>query len=399
MFRPNNDQVSPFARTNFRADRRVFGIRQADRLFHMHLIGKTGTGKTTLIESLAAQDLQNGRGFCLVDPHGDLAGRLFARVPASRLDHVFYMNVPDPGQPFGYNPLRQVARERRSLAASGLLETFKNIWTDAWGVRMEHVLRNALLLLLEQPRAALPDVLRLVTDDSYRRQHASASDNAQVKSFWLEEYEHYPARYRSESIAPIQNKVGAFLADPLLYRILVNPERDISFRRIMDEGGAVIINLAKGKIGEDSASLLGSLLVTTIGLAAFSRADLPEAERRPFFLYIDEFQAFTTRFIADMTSELRKYRVGLILAHQHLDQLEPDIRHAVLGNVGTLISFRVGPKDAMILAREFQDAFEPIDLLNLANYDIYLRLMIDGAPSQPFSATTLGQSSRPMGLR
>jgi type IV secretory pathway TraG/TraD family ATPase VirD4 len=385
---PSND-VSYFASTNFRNDQRVFGIRQSDRLFHLHLIGKTGTGKTTLIETLVAQDLHGGRGFCLIDPHGDLADRLFARVLTGQRERVSYMNVPNPSQPFGYNPLRYVRPERRSLAASGLMEAFKNIWADAWGVRMEHVLRNALLLLLEQPSATLPDVLRLFTDDAFRRQLAKAATNEQVRTFWLEEYEGYPLRYRAESVAPIQNKVGAFLADPLLYRVLVNPERDISFRRIMDEGGGVIINLAKGKIGEDSASLLGSLLVTTIGLAAFSRADLPEAERRPFFLYIDEFQAFTTRFIADMASELRKYRVGLILAHQHLDQLEPDIRHAVFGNVGTLISFRVGPKDAMILAREFQDVFEPIDLLNLANFDIYLRLMIDGAPSQPFSGTTV----------
>ncbi len=192
-----------------------------------------------------------------------------------------------------------------------------------------------------------------------------------------------------EGIAPIQNKIGAFLADPLLYRILVQPERPISFRRVMDEGGAALINLAKGKIGEDSASLLGSLLVTTIGLAAFSRADLPEEERRPFFLYIDEFQAFTTHFIASMASELRKYGVGLVLAHQHLSQLSEDILDAVLGNVGTLITFRVGPQDAVALGRELKGTFEPVDLLNLANHDFYLRLLIDGAPSQPFSATTL----------
>lgn len=381
--------VSHFARTNFRNDGRRFGIKQADRLFHMLVIGKTGTGKTTLLETLTVQDLYHGRGFCLIDPHGDLADRLYARVPEQERGRVLYFNVPNPAQPFGYNPLRRVARERRSLAASGLMETFKNIWTDAWGVRLEHVLRNALLLLLEQPSATLPDVLRLVVDDAFRQQLAAASDNPQVRAFWLEEYESYPKRYRTESIAPIQNKVGAFLADPLLFRVLVEAERPISFRKVMDEGGAVIINLAKGKIGEDSASLLGSLLVTTIGLAAFSRADAPEAQRRPFYLYIDEFQAFTTHFIASMASELRKYGVGLTLAHQHLKQLQEDIRSAVLGNVGTLISFRVGPEDAVLLGREFKAKFEPIDLLNLPNYDIYLRLMIDGAPSQPFSANTI----------
>lgn len=381
--------VSYFARANHRGDRRRFGIKQADRHFHMLVIGKTGTGKTTLLETLAVQDLYSGRGFCLIDPHGDLADRLYTRIPEQERHRVVYFNVPDPAQPFGYNPLRRVARERRSLAASGLMETFKNIWADAWGVRLEHTLRNALLLLLEQPSATLPDILRLLIDDGYRRQLATVSDNPQVRAFWLEEYEGYPKRYRTESIAPIQNKVGAFLADPLLYRILVEAERPISFRRVMDEGGAVIINLAKGKIGEDSASLLGSLLVTTIGLAAFSRADTPEAQRRPFYLYIDEFQAFTTHFIASMASELRKYGVGLILAHQHLKQLQEDIRSAVLGNVGTLISFRVGPEDAVLLGREFKAKFEPIDLLSLPNHDIYLRLMIDGAPSHPFSATTI----------
>lgn len=381
--------VSYFAHTNFRNDRRLFGIKQADRLFHAHIIGETGAGKTSLIETLAVQDLYSGRGFCVIDPHGDLADRLYARVPEDQRERVLYFNVPDLSQPFGYNPLRRIAAERRSLAASGLLETFKNMWADAWGVRLEHVLRNALLLLLEQPHAGLPDVLRLVMDDTFRRQCAASSDNLQVRTFWLEEYESYPKRYRAESIAPIQNKIGAFLADPLLYRVLGEAERPISFRRVMDEGGAVIINLAKGKMGEDSASLLGSLLVTTIGLAAFSRADLPEAARRPFFLYIDEFQAFTTHFIASMTSELRKYGVGLVLAHQYLDQLKDDIRQAVLGNRGTLIAFRVGPQDAMTLGREFKPKFESTDLLNLANHDIYLRLMIDGAPSQPFSATTI----------
>lgn len=381
--------VSYFARTNFRNDRRIFGIKQADRLFHMHIIGKTGAGKTTLIETLAAQDAAEGRGFCLIDPHGDLVSRLYARLSATQRERVLYFNVPAASQPFGYNPLRHVPPERRALAASGFMETLKGIWADAWGVRMEHVLRNGLLLLLEQSDATLPDVLHLLIDDKYRRELAKASDNPQVRTFWLEEYEGYPLRYRAESIAPIQNKVGAFLADPLLYRVLVNPERPISFRRIMDSGGAVLINLAKGKIGQDSASLLGGLLVTTIGLAAFSRADLPEGARRPFFVYIDEFQEFTTHFIASMASELRKYGVGLVLAHQHLHQLQPDIRHAVLGNVGTLISFRVGPEDAVLVGKELQGVFEPIDLLNLGNHDIYLRLMIDGRPSQPFSATTV----------
>jgi Type IV secretion-system coupling protein DNA-binding domain len=301
----------------------------------MHVIGKTGTGKTTLLETLAVQDLHAGRGLCLIDPHGDFADRFVERVPKEVRDRVVYLNAPDRTQPYGYNPLRQVRAERRSLAASGLLETFKSIWTDAWGVRMEHVLRNALLLLLEQPGASLPDVLRLVSDDKYRRACAVSSENPQVKQFWLKEYDGYSKRYRADSIAPIQNKVGAFLADPLLYRILVTPERDLRIRKIMDEGGVLIVNLAKGKIGQDSASLLGSLLVTTVGLAAFSRAELAERGRRPFFLYIDEFQEFTTRFLADMTSELRKYGVGLVLAHQVKQLAETTLATIQEANSGT----------------------------------------------------------------
>lgn len=381
--------ISYFAQSNFRSDRRFIGIKQRDRLYHMYLLGKTGVGKSTLIETLAQQDLDAGRGFALVDPHGDLVERVFENAPKASRDRITYFNVPDPSQPFGYNPLRRVGPHHRSLAASGFLETLKNIWADAWGVRMEHILRHALLLLLEQEEASLPDILRLLQEKAFRKARAAASSNGQVKQFWLKEFEGYTPRYRSESIAPIQNKVGAFLADPLLYRILVNPAHDLRIRQLMDEGGVLLVNLSKGRLGHDSASLLGSLLVTTIGLAAFSRADTDEAARRPFFVYVDEFQEFVTHFIANMISELRKYGVGLILAHQHLTQLQPDIHHAVLGNAGTLIAFRVGPEDASLVAKELQPRFGTIDLLNLANRDIYLKLMIDGTPSPPFSATTL----------
>jgi hypothetical protein len=263
------------------------------------------------------------------------------------------------------------------------------MWSDAWGVRMEHILRNALFALLEHGTATLPDILRLISDSSFRRKVADSLTNQPVKNFWLHEFNRYSFVYQRDGIAPIQNKVGAFLADPLLNRILTKPKVDIRIRRIMDEGGILLVNLAKGRIGEDSSSLLGALLVTTIGLAALSRADVPERERRHFILYIDEFQSFTTLAMANMLSELRKYGVGLTLAHQHLHQLEPDIRHAILGNTGTLISFRVGAEDAPFLAREFQPKFDTLDLLNLPNYHIYLKLMIDGVPSQPFSAETL----------
>jgi hypothetical protein len=385
----HHSSISYFGRVDFRADERVFGIKQPDRLFHMYTIGKTGTGKSTLLETLLRQDIIAGRGAALIDPHGDLIERVAATIPEDRLASLRYLNAPDATQPFGYNPLKRVRKDAIALAASGLMEAFKKHWTDAWGVRMEHVLRNALYALLEFGDASLPDVLRLLADKGYRKTVAAKLTNVQVKEFWEREFEQYSFRYRADAIAPLQNKVGALLADPLMRRILTKPDRMLHFRKIMDERGILLVNLARGRIGEDSAALLGSMLVTTIGLAAFSRADVAEATRPDFFLYLDEFQNFTTLSIATMISELRKYRVGLVLANQHLSQLQDDVRDAVLGNVGTLVAFRVGPQDATLLSHEFADRFEPIDLMNLANHHIYLRLMIDGAPSKPFSARTI----------
>ena len=254
---------------------------------------------------------------------------------------------------------------------------------------MEHVLRNSLYALLERDGSRLPDILRLYTDESFRKEVATGVKNDTVRDFWLYEFENYPPRLKADACAPIQNKLGALLSDPTLFRILVEPKVDLHFRSMMDEGKVLLVNLCKGRLGEDSALLLGSLIVSTLGLAAFSRAEEPASSRRPFFVYIDEFQNFTTLMLANMMSELRKYGVGLVLAHQYFHQLEPDIRHAVLGNAGTLISFRVGPEDATILAREFEPKFDVKDLLNLPNRSIYLKLMIDGAPSLPFSARAL----------
>lgn len=385
----HNKTISYFARTNFRTAHRRFGITQADRLSHLYLIGKTGVGKSTLLETLARQDLEAGRGFALIDPHGDLVERIAKDAAAGGPGRVVYLNAPDGAQPFGYNPLRRVRDDKIPLAVSGFLETLKKLWPDAWGVRMEHVLRNTLYALLEQEDARLPDILRLYADETYRKTITARLRNETVRRFWRYEFEKYHYRQRADAVAPIQNKLGALLADPTLYRILVSPQHDIRIRSLMDEGRVLLVNLSKGQLGEDSALMLGSLLVSTIALAAFSRADSPAEERRPFFLYVDEFQTFTTLMIATMMSELRKYGVGLTLAHQYFHQLEPDIRHAVLGNAGTLISFRVGPEDATILAKEFQPKFEVEDLLNLPNRSIYLKLMIDGTPSPPFSALTL----------
>lgn len=380
--------TSYFAQANARPPGHLFGIKQTDRLSHMHIVGRTGTGKSTLLETLIAQDIDAGRGCALIDPHGDLVERIAKHSLEHRPDDTLYLDAADLSQPYGYNPLKLVALDKRPLAASGMMEVFKKMWPDAWGQRMEHILRNALLLLLDQPHATLADIPRLFVDDTYRRRAITLATNEQVRLFWKKEYPKYSFRYRADGIAPIQNKVGAFLADPKLKRILTEPERPLSFRRIMDEGKVLLVNLSKGRIGSDSASLLGGLLVTAISLAAFSRADMPEASRQPFFLFIDEFQEYTTLAVANMTSELRKYGVGLTLAHQHLTQLDPEVRSAVLGNAGTLISFRLGAEDANFLAREFTPIFDMEDLLSLPNYHIYLKLMIDGTPSRPFSAET-----------
>lgn len=385
-----HDQVSHFGRTTARAKLKLFGIRQADRLSHVYVIGKTGVGKSTLLEVLARQDLGAGRGFALIDPHGDLVERVVGAIPAGRRDQVVYLNAPDPACPFGYNPLRRVRDDKIPLAASGLLETLKKLWGEkAWGIRMEHVLRSTLYALLERDGSTLPDILRLYADERFRKEVIRNLRNETVRRFWKSEFEKYPWRYRAEAVAPIQNKLGALLSDPMLHRVLVAPMVDLRFRTLMDEGGVLLVNLAKGRVGEDSATTLGGLLVSTIGLAALSRAELPAETRRPFFLYVDEFQTFTTLSFVNMMSELRKYGLGLTLAHQHFHQLEPDVQHAVLGNAATLMSFRVGPEDALILAREFQPTFDVEDLLNLPNRDCYLKLMIDGTPSRPFSARTI----------
>lgn len=385
--------VTYLGRVDFRNDRRIFGIKREDRFAHLYAIGKTGTGKSNLLAGMALQDLANGNGFALIDPLGDLAEHVASRVPASRQNDLIYLNAGDVNQPWGYNPLRHVAPQYIALAASGFMEVFKKMWPDAWGVRMEHILRNVLMALLEQPHATMHDILRLLSEKDYRKQIARSVQNQPVRRFFEQEYEKFSSSYRSDASAPIQNKVGAFLADPALARMLTAPKQEVRIRQVMDEGKVLIANLAKGRIGEDSSSLLGGLLVTTLGLAAYTRVDTPSEKRRDFFIYIDEFQSFTTLALANMLSELRKYRVGFAVAHQFLHQLTPEIRHAVLGNVGTFISFRVGPEDASYVAREFQSVFEQDDITNLENYLIYLKLLIDGMPSWPFSALTLPSSA------
>lgn len=396
---PANDaRVAVFACTNFRNDQRQFGIRQADRRSHMYVIGKSGTGKSTLIEQLLRQDIAAGQGAMLIDPHGDLVERVVEWIPSDHRDRLIYFNVPSPAQPFYFNPLNVGEHSNRALTGSFLLEAFKKLWPDSWGPRLEHILRQCLLVLLEQPYSTLGHIPRLLLEPGFRRDLARQATNPAVREFWLREYEAYPARLRADAIAPIQNKVGAFLANPVLQRILLQPVSSFDLRQVMDEGQLLMVNLAKGRIGEDACALLGALLISAVSVAALGRADIAERDRRDFFVFLDEFQTFSTLSLASMLSELRKYRVCLTLAHQHLAQLGDEVRAAILGNVGTLVAFRVGPQDAELLEAEFRPEIRREDLVNPPNHHVFLKLLVDGRVTRPFSASigrggAIGQSS------
>lgn len=384
-----NSEITIFAQTNFRNRPVAFGIKRADRRAHLYLLGKTGTGKSTLLESLMLDDLRKGYGFALLDPHGDLVKKVKSQIPWSRRDDVIDFDVADTSQPYGFNPLSGVPIEKRPLAASGLIQVFKHLWADSWGPRLEYILRNCLLSLLDYPDASLADILKLLSDKEFRNRVVALVSNEQIRDFWTKEYDKYPERLRAEAVSPIQNKVGAFLVHPLLQKILTRPEKPLNLRRTMDEGKILLVNLAKGSIGEDISNLLGSLLISRFDLAALSRSNVTELERTDYTLYLDEFHNFTTQSLVLMLSELRKYRLSLVLAHQYLTQLEPTIKDAVLGNAGTIVVFRIGAADAEVFAQEFAPEFTVTDFTNLANYHIYLKLMIDGRISRPFSAVTL----------
>lgn len=380
--------ILTIGQTKFREDERLFGIELKDRLTHIYILGQTGTGKTTLLEYMLRQDIRAGRGCAILDPHGDLAQSL-ENYAKSIGKSVIVLNIADSNCLYGYNPIRRVSKHLRPLLASGMLEVFKKLWSDAWGVRMEHILRNTLLTLLDQPHATLADIPRILTDKDYRAKACDHIINQHVKNFWEQEYNKYSKRYMADMISPIMNKVGGFLAHPHIARFLTESENNISLRQIMDSGQVLIINLSKGKLGEDASNLVGSLLMTSIGLAAFSRADMPESQRKPFFLYADEFQNFTTLSLVNMASELRKYALSITASNQYILQLSPEIRAAIIGNFGSMLCFRIGADDAVLMEKEFYPVFDKYDLINLPNYQMYLKLMHQGKPSKPFSARSL----------
>jgi len=383
------DDITIFAKTNFRNRQTRFGIKNDDRRRHMYIIGKTGMGKTNLLETMVVSDIRAGKGVGVVDPHGEFAERILDFVPENRLDDVIYFNPADIDWPIAFNPLERIDIEHRHLVASGIMGVFKKIWPDVWSARMEYILNNSLLSLLEYPSSTLLGIMRMFSDKEYRRKITENLEDPIIKAFWLNEFAKYTQRLETEAVAAIQNKVGQFVSNPLIRNIIGQNHSAFDIRKVMDEGKILIINLAKGKIGEDNSALLGALMITKLQLAAMSRVDIEEKKRRDFYLYVDEFQNFSTESFANILSEARKYRLDLILAHQYIEQLDEKVQAAIFGNVGTLTCFRVGAEDAEFLEKEFLPEFSATDLVNLSKYGVYLKLMIDGVASKPFSAETL----------
>ena len=385
------EKVTYFAETDHRK-KTPFGVKAIDRGKHIYVIGKTGMGKSTLLENMAVQDIQNGNGLCFVDPHGKTAELLLEYVPEDRIDDVIYFAPFDMENPMSFNIMEDVGYDKRHLVANGLMSAFKKIWVDMWSARMEYILNNVILALLEYPDSTLLGVNRMLTDKVYRKKVVDNVTDPSTKSFWVDEFAKYTDRYTMEATPAIQNKVGQFTANPLIRNIIGQPKSSFNFRDAMDQKKIIIINLSKGRIGEGNANLLGSMLITKLYLSAMSRADLSDQElgRVPnFYLFVDEFQSFANESFADILSEARKYKLNLTIAHQYIEQMPEEVRAAVFGNVGTMVTFRVGAYDAAVLEKEFAPKFYADDLVNLGFAQIYLKLMIDGVSSHPFSARTL----------
>ncbi|MCX6702297.1 MAG: type IV secretion system DNA-binding domain-containing protein [Candidatus Wolfebacteria bacterium] len=396
----DTEKITICGETNFRGKRVKFGIKKEDRSRHMYVIGKTGTGKTSFLENMAIDDIRNGRGVAVIDPHGEFAEKMLDYVPEERINDIIYFNPSDLDYPMAFNVLEQVSVESRHLVASGIMGVFKKIWPDVWSARMEYILNNTLLALLEYPGSTLLGIMRMLAEKDYRNKIVDSLTDPVIKSYWKNEFDRYTQRQEVESVAAIQNKVGQFVSNPLIRNIVGQAHSTINMRKIMDDGKIFIANISKGKVGEDNSALLGAMLITKLQLAAMSRVDIPSGERRDFYVYVDEFQNFSTESFANILSEARKYRLNLILAHQYIGQLVTSdrsmkVRDAVFGNVGTIVSFRVGAEDAEFLEKEFMPEFLMNDLVNLANRDVYIKLMVDGVTSQPFSARTCDSYPRP----
>jgi len=359
-----------------------FAVAGTDRLSHLYVTGQTGTGKSTLLMNAVLQDAQNGTGFCLIDPHGDLVTEIHHRIDRSH----FYWDVADPACALGYNPLQRVSAPLRPLVASGIIDTLKKQWPDAWGARMEHLLRYAILALLERPESDLRDLMKLFVYPGFRRQVLNQLTDEQARFFWKEEYARMNYQSSADGVSPIANKLGAFLASPTVRTALCEPASPIRFRQVMDAGEVLLINLAKGKLGTDVSNVLGGLVTSSLLQAAFTRHTLSEPNRRPFFLYVDEFHNLTTQTFSGLLSEARKYGLGVIMAHQYLNQIDRDLQDAIFGNVGSMVVFRVGPNDAPVFAR-LMPQFAPNDFQNRPNHEATAWVMHQGARLKPFTAT------------
>jgi len=393
----HENEITLFASTNYRNQQRKFGIKTDDRRRHMYMLGKTGMGKTTILENLVLSDIYAGHGVCYIDPHGDAAQKLLDFIPSNRINDVVYFNPGDVENPIGFNIFEVKDESQKHLIASGLMGVFKKIWPDVWSARMEYILMNTILALLDAPGSSLLGITRILVDEEYRKRVVSLIQDPVVKSFWVKEFASWQEKYRTEAVAPVQNKVGQFLSARIIRNIVAQVKSTIDMRDIMDSRKIFIVNLSKGLIGEENMRLLGGMLITKLQMTVMERVDTPEEDRLDFYLYVDEFQNFANESFASILSEARKYRLNLVVAHQYIEQMDEETRAAVFGNVGTLLMFRVGAADAEVLEQEFTPTFTAEDLVNLRKFDVYLKLMINGAASEPFSATTLPPIGNPTG--
>jgi len=393
------EKITYFAETDTRNKRVPFGIKAKDRQRHMYVIGKTGMGKSTLMSNMAVQDIQSGEGLCMVDPHGSLADLLLEYIPPERVKDVVYFAPFDIDNPISFNVMEDVGPDKRHLVVTGLMSAFKKLFgEESFSDRMQYILQNTILALLEYPGSTMLGINRMLTDKDYREKVVANVTDTSVKAYWTQEFANYTERFAAEATPAIQNKIGQFTSNPLVRNIIGQPKSTFDIRQIMDEGKIMIVNLSKGRVGEANANLLGAMLITKIYLAAMSRADRSASELAGlpnFYLYVDEFQNFANESFADILSEARKYKLNLMVAHQYIEQMSEEVRAAVFGNVGTTIAFRVGAFDAEVLEKEFAPVFTAEDMVNLGFAQIYLKLMIDGIGSQPFSATTLGPLKKP----
>src|SRR3989344_1657111 len=390
---PQNKEITYLGLTTYRDKNNLFGIKRKDRRQHVYLLGKSGTGKSVLMFNMITQNIRNGDGVCLVDPHGENVEAVLSVIPPERMKDVIYFNPADSDYHVGFNVLELIDPKYKHLVASGLMGIFTKIWANAWSARMEYILNNTILALLDTPGTTLLGIQRMLVDKDYRQKIISNLKDPVIKAFWIHEYEAWQEKFRNEAIAAIQTKVGQFLSTSIIRNVVGQSKSTINIFDIMNEGKIFLVNVSKGRIGEDNSALLGGMIITKIQLAAMERVRIPENERRDYFLYVDKFQSFVPDAFAGILSEARKYRLNLTIAHQYTAQLVSEnnssVRDAVFGNVGTMMVFRVGADDAEFLEAEFEPEFTPQDIVNLPNYKVYMKLMIDGITSRPFSAKTL----------